>query len=173
MKAVRGAELSLDTLNLPKLAELSDEEIDTKLYNCDDERLFVVYEAIKRGIPCGHIHDITKIDLWFLYKLQNLVSLQKRLETEPLTKELYRMAKKFGFLDSSIQRISGQELPMRMKAAFKMVDTCGAEFDAQTPYFYGTFDEEDEAGEFIRSKHSDRKDGDRFRLRTDPHRPGH
>lgn len=157
MKAVRGAELSLDTLNLPKLVELSDEEIDTKLYNCDDERLFVVYEAIKRGIPCGHIHDITKIDLWFLYKLQNLVSLQKRLETEPLTKELYRMAKKFGFLDSSIQRISGQELPMRMKAAFKMVDTCGAEFDAQTPYFYGTFDEEDEAGEFIRSKHSDRK----------------
>ena len=157
MKAVRGAELSLDTLNLPKLAECTDEEIDGKLYNCDDERLFVVFEALKRNISCERIHEVTKIDLWFLHKLENLVKLERRLASEQLTEELYRIAKRSGYLDSTIRRLSGQEPPIKLHASYKMVDTCGAEFDAQTPYFYATFDDEDEAGAFIRAKNSDRK----------------
>ena len=73
MKAVRGAEISLDTLNSPKLKELSDAEIEAKVSVCDDERLFVIYEALQRGVSVDDIHDVTKIDEWFLYKLVKLV----------------------------------------------------------------------------------------------------
>lgn len=156
MKAVRGAEISLDSLNMPKLKELSDEEIHTRLHDCNDERLFVVFEAIKRGIPCEEIHDITKIDLWFLYKLQHLASLEKQM-ANGLTEELYLEAKKRGYPDKVIERISGQKIAHPRGAVFKMVDTCAAEFAAETPYFYSTYDDENEAEEFIAEHHSDKK----------------
>jgi len=149
MKAVRGAEISLDTLNLPKLKPLSDDEIRKLLYQCTDERLFVVYEAIKRGISYDEIYEITKIDRWFLGKLKALSDLERALASGKLTDELYLEAKKLGFTDKAIERISGQKIEKPRHAVFKMVDTCAAEFAAETPYFYSTYDDENEAEEFI------------------------
>ena len=157
MKAVRGAAISLDCLRQEKQAERSDEELHQKLYDQDDERLFVIFEALRRGISCQEIHEITKIDLWFLEKLHHLVDLETQMETQPLTEDLYRTAKKFGYPDKVIERISGQPLPCHIPAVFKMVDTCGAEFNAETPYFYSTYDEENEAAEFIAERNDPRK----------------
>lgn len=157
MKAVRGAEISLDSLNLPKLAELSDEEIKDKISVCDDERLFVVFEAIKRGITLEYIHDITKIDFWFLNKLRHLVDYEKEIAENTLTEELYIKGKKYGYPDKVIERISGQKIENPRKGVFKMVDTCAAEFKAETPYFYSTYDTENEAAGFIAERNSDKK----------------
>ena len=157
MKAVRGAEISLSDLNLPKLAELSDEEVREKLHVCDDERLFVVFEALKRGVSVADIHDITKIDEWFLYKLCNLVDMERQMADTEISEETYRRAKKLGYPDKVIARITGRPVAYHLPAAFKMVDTCGAEFDAETPYFYSAYDEENEAAEFIARKGSDKK----------------
>jgi len=152
MKAVRSIELGLDTFNMPKLQELSDEEIYESLKNCNDERIFVVFEALKRGIAVEEINKITMIDSWFIHKMNNLVKMERLLATQPLDEELYLKAKKMGYLDATIARISGQPLPMTRKAVYKMVDTCAGEFNAEAPYFYSTFDEENEALEFIESK---------------------
>ena len=149
MKAVRSIELGLDSMNLKKLAKLSDEEIKDRIKNVDDERAFVVFEALKRGIPIDYIHDITKIDKWFLSKLNNLVELEKYLADGELTEDKYDLAKRYGYLDSTIERISGQKCPKHKKAVFKMVDTCAGEFKAETPYFYSTYDDENEAKQFI------------------------
>ena len=157
MKAVRSIELGLDSLTMPSLAKLSDEEIVEKLHNIDDCRLFVVFEALKRGVSYEKIHEITMIDEWFLGKLNNLVKLEKKLASSPLTDELYLQAKKYGYLDSTIERISGQKVERPRYASYKMVDTCAAEFAAKTPYFYSTYDEENEAAEFIERQSSDKK----------------
>ena len=157
MKAVRSIELGLDSMNLKKLAKLSDEEIRKKLHDVDDERSFVVFEALKRGVTVEEIHEITMIDCWFLNKLLNLVNLEKWLADGELTEQKYDIAKKYGYLDSTIERISGQKCPKRTRAVYKMVDTCAGEFKAETPYFYSTFDEENEAKQFIERKNSDKK----------------
>ena len=149
MKAVRSIELGLDSMNLKKLKKLSDEEIYNKIKDVDDERSFVVFEAIKRGVALEEIHDITKIDMWFLSKLKNLADLEAYLADGELTCEKYDLAKKYGYLDSTIERMSGQKCPKRTRAVFKMVDTCAGEFKAETPYFYSTYDEENEARQFI------------------------
>lgn len=145
MKAVRSIELGLDSLNLPKLERKSDGEIEALLAEADDERMFVVYEALKRGISIKTIFDITKIDPWFLSKLQNLCSMERYLAEHALTDESYLEAKKLGFTDKTIEKLSGETVKRKKYASYKMVDTCAAEFSAQTPYFYSTFDEENEA----------------------------
>ncbi|MBD5138950.1 MAG: carbamoyl-phosphate synthase large subunit, partial [Ruminococcus sp.] len=157
MKAVRSIELGMDTMNLKKLEKLEDNEVKHLLYSVDDERSFAVFEALKRGIPIETIHEITKIDCWFLSKLNNLVELEKLLKDGDLTEEKYDLAKRYGYLDSTIERLSGQKCPKRTRAVFKMVDTCAGEFKAETPYFYSTFDEENEAKQFIERKNSGRK----------------
>ena len=157
MKAVRSIELGLDSLTMPSLAKLSDEEIVEKLHNIDDCRLFVVFEALKRGVSYEKIHEITMIDEWFLGKLHNLVKLEKKLASSPLTDDLYLQAKKYGYLDSTIERISGQKVERPRYASYKMVDTCAAEFAAKTPYFYSTYDDENEAAEFIERQNSGKK----------------
>ncbi len=150
MKAVRSIELGLDSMNLKKLEKLTTEEIREKLHVIDDERSFCVFEALKRGITPEEIHEITMIDNWFLYKLLNLVELEKWLaDGSELTEEKYSIAKQYGYLDSTIERISGQKCPMHRSAVYKMVDTCAGEFKAETPYFYSTFDSENEAKQFI------------------------
>ena len=108
-----------------------------------------MFEAIKRGVALEEIHDITKIDMWFLSKLKNLADLEAYLADGELTCEKYDLAKKYGYLDSTIERMSGQKCPKRTRAVFKMVDTCAGEFKAETPYFYSTYDEENEARQFI------------------------
>lgn len=158
MKAVRGAEIGHDCLISPKLAEFTDEEIKEKVAVCDDQRLFVVYEALRRGITKEYIHDITKIDLWFLSKLNKLIDCEKELAKGNLTDALYKKAKFLGYPDKVIKRISGCEIKKPLHASFKMVDTCAAEFSAETPYFYSSYDREDEASEFIKH-HSDKGKG--------------
>ena len=157
MKAVRSIELKLDAFNLPKLQMLNDSDVVRLLKRCDDERVFVVYEALKRGIELAKIHNITKIDKWFLAKLQNLVKMERKLVKKELTPELYLEAKKMGFLDRTIVRLSGEDAPEKRFASYKMVDTCAAEFKAETPYFYSTFDEENEAAEFLQEHDSGKK----------------
>ena len=161
MKAVRSIELKMDTMTKKEFTLLSDEEVLKKLEDVDVDRSFCVFEALKRGISIDTIHDITKIDKWFISKLNNLVELEKWLAKGELTQEKYDMAKKYCYLDSTIERISGQKLSecgidLRL-AVYKMVDTCAAEFSADTPYFYNTFDRENEAEEFIEAHPSDKK----------------
>lgn len=157
MKAVRSIELGMDTMNLKKLEKLEDHEVKNLLYSVDDERSFAVFEALKRNIPIETIHEITKIDCWFLSKLNNLVELERLLRDGELTVEKYDLAKRYGYLDGTIERLSGQKCPKRTRAVFKMVDTCAGEFKAETPYFYSTFDEENEAKQFIERKNSGKK----------------
>lgn len=157
IKAVRGAELKLDTLNLPKLRMLSDDEIVAKLADVDDERIFVMYEALKRGVSIEKIHEITMVDEWFLGKLLHLTQLEKGLAEGELTEEKYLEAKKYGYLDATIERLSNQKVKNPISASFKTVDTCAAEFAAETPYFYSTYDSENEAKEFIEKKNSGKK----------------
>ncbi len=148
MKAVRSIELGMDTLALPRLASCTDLEVEALLNNCDNERMFVVYEALRRGISYDTIFNITKIDRWFLSKLNHLARMERRLGEETLTQELYLEAKKLGFLDATITRLSGQQPPRKVYASYKTVDTCAGEFEAATPYFYSTFDQENEALEY-------------------------
>jgi carbamoyl-phosphate synthase large subunit len=157
MKAVRGAEISLDSLELPKLKKLSAAQIKQLLTVCDDERLFVIYAALQRGLSCEAIHEITKVDLWFLYKLAHLAALEKEMTDGPLSQELYRQAKIFGYPDKVIERLSGCGIAEPLRASYKMVDTCAAEFEAETPYFYSTYDEANEAEQFIKARNSGKK----------------
>ncbi len=155
MKAIRGAEIRHDTMSSPKYEEMTLADLREKLHVCDDERIFCVYEALKRGISVAEIHEITMIDEWFLEKMLNLVRCEKALKEEPLTEELYRKAKLLGFLDKTIKTLSGQEIKNPLVPVYKMVDTCAAEFSAETPYFYSTFDTDNEAEAFIKEKNSE------------------
>ena len=158
MKAVSSTELGLDTLTLPDFEKLSTEEVIEHLHVQDSERAFCVYEALKRGVPHETIYDITKIDWWFLDKMQHLADIEMGLKNGELTTEKYLNAKKFGFLDKTIKRLAGVDtLPEHPAAAFKMVDTCAAEFAAKTPYFYSTFDEDNEAKQFIAERSDPKK----------------
>ena len=157
MKAVRSIELGVDSMNLKKLEKKSTAEIMQMLHTVDDERAFQVYEALKRGVSTDEIHKLTMIDKWFLEKLMNLVNLEKWLADGELTVEKYNTAKQYGYLDSTIERISGQKCPIHRNAVYKMVDTCAGEFKAETPYFYSTFDEENEAEQFIERTNTGKK----------------
>lgn len=147
MKAVRGAEISLNTLNAPPL---SDEPVEKRLNYPDDHRLFTVFEALKSGIPVNDIHEITRIDPFFLNKLQNLARFEKEIE-HGLSDSLYAKGKQLGYPDQALQRLSGTGILPESFASYKMVDTCGAEFEAVTPYFYSTRDEECESRALPRS----------------------
>ncbi len=157
MKAAVSIELGLETLSLPALQAKSNDEIISLLHRTDDERIFVVYEAIKRGISFDIIFNITKIDKWFLAKFKNLADMELGLKEGELTQRKYEAAKKMGFLDKTIQRLSGQQPAKRLYASYSMVDTCAAEFTAETPYFYSSFDGDNEALEHIQNGHADKK----------------
>ncbi len=147
MKAVRGAEIGLDTLNA---APIDDRSVRERLHDQDDRRLFTVFEALKSGVSVDEIFEITKIDRWFLYPLERLARFEEKMAAG-LTDEDYYEAKRLGYTDDAIRRISGrQELP-GLDFGYKMVDTCGAEFDAETPYFYSTADADCESRAFPRT----------------------
>ena len=147
MKAVRGAELGLDTLN-PKLAESVD--IISALHRVDDRRLFTVFSALKQGISVEEINAITKIDPWFLNKVKNLADFELALAASKLTDETYALGKYYGYTDKALERISGGKTAASKALSYKMVDTCAAEFAAETPYFYSTCDAHCEARPFIK-----------------------
>lgn len=152
LKAVRSLEIGLTHLEMPELKALSDEEIKERISRIDDERIFVIAEAMRRGVSDEYIHDITKIDLWFLNKVRNIIKMEKALATHELTPSLLRKAKQTGFADSVIGNIVGKgefEIRELRKAngilpTYKMVDTCAAEFEAATPYYYSCYATEDE-----------------------------
>ncbi|MBR5870596.1 MAG: carbamoyl-phosphate synthase large subunit, partial [Clostridia bacterium] len=149
MKAVRGAEISLDTLNA---APLNDKPVRERLYEQNDRRLFTVFEALKAGISVDEIFEITKIDRWFLNRMRNLANFEDRLAKEGLSLENYREAKKLGYPDSALKRLCGvSEMPEKYAFSYKMVDTCAAEYHAETPYFYSTADKVCESRAFQRS----------------------
>ena len=147
MKAVRGAEISLDTLNLPKFAAETEENLWHIAVHATDERLFAVYELLKLGVSIEKMHQETMIDCWFLSKILNLLNYERELAKGQLTQELYTQGKKLGYPDSTIARLSGCEVTFERKPTFKMVDTCAGEFAAHTPYFYATYDTEEAGGE--------------------------
>ena len=151
MKAVRGAEISTSTMNYKKFIHSTKEELLAKLPEMTDERIFVVYAALKKGVSVDEVFNITKIDRWFLNKFKNLIAYEEKIAQEKLTKALYEEGKRLGYLDKDIAAISGQKVPYRRKVAYKMVDTCAAEFPAKTPYFYSTSDPyiNDEAKPFV------------------------
>ena len=159
MKAVSSIELGMDTLTHKPFEELTDDEIVAHMHVQDAERVFCVYEALKRGIDHETIYKITKIDWWFLDKMQHLADLEKGLAkcNGVLTEEQYKTAKKYGFQDKTIKRLAQVDtLPVEnYRAGFKMVDTCAAEFSANTPYFYSTYDGDNEAAEFIAEKEAE------------------
>ncbi len=142
MKAVRGAEIGLDTLNNKALDGV---DIRERLKVQDDLRLFTVFKALKDGISIDEIHKITMIDEWFLGKLKNLADYEKSIDGKPLSKEMYEKGKRLGYTDKALQKISGGSIAYHKDCVYKMVDTCGAEFAAETPYFYSTYDEHCEA----------------------------
>ncbi len=147
MKALRSLEQNIYSLNYGNYASMTLEEVHDALYQIDDRRLFVIAEAIRRGISYEEIHAITKIDAWFIDKIAILVQMEKELSEQPLTVERLKKAKDLSFPDRVIAELAGKT-PGEVKslrksngiiAAFKMVDTCAAEFDAETPYYYSCF----------------------------------
>ena len=144
MKAVRGAEISLDTLNAKPT---DDRPLMERLAAMDDRRLFTIFEALKAGVSKEEIYNITRIDPWFLNKLQNLCDYEAEI-ANGLTDEQYFEGKRLGYPDKALSRLSGRKDLPGADAVYKMVDTCAAEFDAATPYFYSTYDNECEARSF-------------------------
>ena len=147
MKAVRGAEIKLDSLIMPRLQKWTDDEVRAGVHRTDDQRLFVICEAFRRGLmTIEEVFDITMIDTWFLHGFMNIVNMEKELAScQTLDADLYLRAKKLGFLDKTIEQLSGKPVDaLRRLPVYKTVDTCAAEFDAETPYYYSSFDEENE-----------------------------
>ena len=149
MKALRSLEQHVDSLQYAGISELSDDEIRKELHNVDDRRIFVVAEALRRNVSMEEIHDDTQIDMWFLNKINNIVVMEKAIAEAPvMTKELMQDAKRMEFPDTVIARLRGQKeeevrnlrYEMGITAHYKIVDTCAAEFDAETPYFYSTYE---------------------------------
>ena len=149
MKAVRGAEIGLETLN-NKAVDKGD--IHELLAAQDDLRLFSVFRAIKEGMSIEEIHKITMIDEWFLYKLKNLADYEKEIAGNALSREQYSKGKDLGYPDKALEKLCGYPLAFHKNCVYKMVDTCGAEFAAETPYFYSTYDEHCEARELCDNK---------------------
>ena len=155
MKAIRSLEQHVDSLMSYDFSALSDEELEEQLHVVDDRRIYVIAEALRRGVSYEHIHDITKIDIWFIDKISILVEMEQRLQKEELTVELLKEAKRIEFPDNVIAQLTGKTTEeirdMRyandIVAGFKMVDTCAAEFEATTPYYYSVFGSENEAVE--------------------------
>ena len=150
MKALRSLEQHVDSLRSYDFSDLSAEELKERLKKVDDQRIYVIAEALRKGVDYDTIHEITMIDHWFIDKLAIIVEMEDALEKGPLTVELLKEAKRIEFPDNVIARLTGkteEEIKnMRYEngivAAFKMVDTCAAEFEASTPYYYSCFGSE-------------------------------
>ena len=156
MKAIRSLEQHVDSLLSYDFCDMTDDELEEALKVVDDRRIYCIAEALRRGASYEQIHEITKIDLWFIDKIKILVEMELRLQQEELTVELLKEAKRIEFPDNVIARLNGkmtEEEVRKMRydngivAAYKMVDTCAAEFDAMTPYYYSVYGSENEAVE--------------------------
>ncbi len=148
LKAVRSLEIGVHRLHMDKMDAWDDARVKKNLARINDERIFVIAEALRRGIATvDEIHAITKIDKWFIHKIKNITDVETTLKSEPLTPKHMLAAKNVGLADVSIAEITGKSVDeirttrksMGILPAYKMVDTCAAEFEAATPYYYSTF----------------------------------
>jgi carbamoyl-phosphate synthase large subunit len=161
-KAIRSLEIGVHRLHLKDAAGLDDETLRQRLAKPDDERLFLIAEAYRRGYTLEQLQELTKIDWWFLHKLEGLVRFESVIGSQPLTSELLYEAKRKGFTDRAIAELRKEagaadyteesdvrayRLQQGLKPVYKMVDTCAAEFEATTPYYYSTYETEDEVQE--------------------------
>lgn len=155
MKAIRSLEQHVECLLDYDFSELTDDQLDDQLHVVDDRRIWVIAEALRRGVSYDHIHEITMIDKWFIDKLAIIVEMENTLKNEKLTPDILREAKRIEFPDTVISRLTGmpQDEIKKMRydnnivASYKMVDTCAAEFEAATPYYYSVYGGENEATE--------------------------
>ena len=155
MKAIRSLEQHVESLMDYDFGGLSDSELIEQLNIVDDRRIWVIAEALRRNISYDEIHDITKIDKWFIDKLAIIVEMENALKNKILTKELLTEAKRIEFPDTVISKLTGKSMDelkalrkeYGIKAGYKMVDTCAAEFEASTPYYYSAYGVENEAVE--------------------------
>lgn len=153
MKAVRSLELGIKAMSLPAFEEMNTAQLLSRLKDADDERLFILTEAFRRGITTDSIHEITRIDMLFLEKIKNIADMNERIRKEEMRPELLYDARRMGFSDQDITFLKGitaEEIralgrQAGIKPTYKIVDTCAAEFEAQTPYYYSCYEEEDEA----------------------------
>lgn len=153
LKSIRSLEIGLYGLLLPELQDLSDEALRERMFYADDERIFIIAEAFIRGFTIDAVWEITRIDKYFLKKLKNIIDFALELKNKTLDAENLTAAKKMGFSDSEIANLKGirEEDVRRMRRekgivpTYKQVDTCAAEFDARTPYFYSCYEQENEA----------------------------
>ncbi|MGR6835669.1 carbamoyl-phosphate synthase large subunit [Syntrophomonas erecta] len=153
LKSIRSLEIGLTGLCLPELVEIDDQSLRDRLKNADDERMFIIAEAFTRGFSIEEIWEITRIDKYFLKKIKNIIDFSFLIKEKELTAELLKEAKKLGFSDIEIAEIKGvseKEVrslrrQMAINPTYKLVDTCAAEYDANTPYFYSCYEEENEA----------------------------
>ena len=152
LKAVRSLEIMTDHIEMKKYKEVPDAVLIRLMERAEDERLFVIYELMRRGISLEMIHEKTKIDLFFLHKIRYILEMENAIKKEKL-REILKSAKEMGFSDSYIARLKGLESEevenlrkeMGIRPVYKMVDTCAGEFSSETPYYYSTYEEEDES----------------------------
>ena len=148
MKAVRGAEISLDTLNAEPI---NDKPLLQRLEDQDDRRIFTIFEAIKAGVSTDTINEITRVDKWFIEKLRNLADFENEIQGKEIDEETYLRAKKLGYNDKTLRKFCSFPESFHKSASYKMVDTCAAEYCATTPYFYSSYDKACESRRFKRS----------------------
>ena len=160
MKAIRSLEQHVDSLMSYDFSHLSDEELMDELNIVDDRRIWKIAEALRRNVSQEKLHDITKIDIWFIDKLAILVEMEQALKTQKLDKDLLLEAKRLEFPDYIIADLTGKtEAEIKdlrkeygIRAAYKMVDTCAAEFAAATPYYYSVYGDEQTENEAVETK---------------------
>ncbi len=160
LKAVRSLEIELNHLEHPRWNEKTKDELIEKISKQDDERLFVIAEALRQGLTLNDIHNLTKIDNFFITKIQNIVDMEKRLICSPFSEDILREAKRMGFADVTIAKLwkSSEKEIMNLRKkfsiipVFKMVDTCAGEFESTTPYYYSTYESQDEVLESSKKK---------------------
>ena len=152
LKAIRSLEIGLDHIELKKIAHETPEQLIERLRLVDDERIYVVAQALRAGISVEKIHFITKIDMFFINKIKNIVTLEKKLASEGITEDNLRQAKRYSMPDKVIARyanvtaddVLAKRQEMKLFPTYKYVDTCAAEFEAHTPYYYSAYAMEDE-----------------------------
>lgn len=152
LKAIRSLEIGLDHIELKKIAHETPEQLIERLRLVDDERIYVVAQALRAGISVEKIHFITKIDMFFINKIKNIVTLEKKLASEGITEDNLRQAKRYSMPDKVIARyanvtaddVLAKRQDMKLFPTYKYVDTCAAEFEAHTPYYYSAYAMEDE-----------------------------
>ncbi|MEW9124128.1 MAG: carbamoyl-phosphate synthase (glutamine-hydrolyzing) large subunit [Thermotaleaceae bacterium] len=152
LKAVTCLEGKFTGLRMFSIMDMSEEELYAKIQKCDDERIFALADAFRRGITIEKIHALTKIDPWFLHGVNNIVQIEFRLQKETMDADLLYAAESTGFTDTEICDLTGLTRDVLQKIrtehqiypVYKMVDTCSGEFDAETPYYYSCYEEEDE-----------------------------